>query len=217
MKKLYFIMAFAFCFNLMVAQDCGNAKLSPELLDRKNNDSIYKIDVQKRIDYFATLNQDILPKYTDLKNTLSNAIEDSDLNQLIALKSRYNNNCSALLHEMRNSQDKRYKSVTAYSRINSILLIETLAIYPDSYAMLFNPNGINTADIKENRSTLDKMYTKYNAKLTAHYLCFQKLNSEMKLAKSQHEIVEIFQNSGHKTEDDVKKCNLLDLLIWSLD
>ena len=216
MKKLYFIMALALWSNLMVAQDCGNAKLSTELLEKKNRDSVYKIDVQNRIDFFATLNQDILPKYTDLKNTISNAIEVSDFEQLLELKCRYNNNCSALLNEMRENQDKRYKNVTAYSIINSIILLETLAIYPDSYAMLFNPNGINTADIEKDRSTLDKMYTKYNAKLQSHYLCFQKLNSEMKLAKSQHEIVEIFQNNGHKTEDDVRKCNLLDLLIWSL-
>lgn len=217
MKKLYFIMAFGLCSNLVVAQDCGNAKLSNELSEKKKIDSVYKFDVQKRIDYFAALNKDILPKYTDLKNTISNAIDVSDLDQLIALKSRYNNNCAALLDVMRNTQAKGFKNVTAYSRINATLLIETLVTYPDSYAMLFNPNGINVSDLIENRSTLDNIYTKYDAKLGAYYLCFQKLNSEMALAKSQHEIVEIFQNNGYKTDDEVRKCNLLDLLIWSLE
>ena len=42
------------------------------------------------------------------------------------------------------------------------------------------------------------------------------MKSEMNNYKSELEIIDIYQNTGNKTEEETKRADLIDLLIWSL-
>jgi hypothetical protein len=216
MKNLLLTIIYILSISFSFSQECGKSELSTELIQRKLNDSIYKKDVEQRIKYFSILNKEILPKYSDLKTQVLNTIDNSDLKEIVELKNTYDNNRLKYLTEMKETQARVSNDVTAYSKINTIILFETLDVFPDSYAMIFNP-AVITSRIKERDNILmNRINEKYSMKLSEFTTCFQQMKSEMNTYKSKLEIIDINQNIGNKTEKETKKTDLIDLLIWSL-
>ena len=216
MKKLLFIL-FLLTGTNSFAQECGKTDLSPELKEKKLTDSIYRKGIEQRIEYFAVLNQEILPKYFDLKSRILGSIENSDLKEISELKDAYEENRLNYLTEMKETQERVYRNVTPYSKIYNIVLFETLDVFPDSYGILFNPQALIRTRLRGREKIIsNKLYKNYSKKLSEFSSCTQQMKDEMSAAKKKLEIVDINQNIGNKTEEETKKADLVDLLIWSL-
>lgn len=216
MKNLLLTIIFIFSISFSFSQECGKSELSTELIQRKVNDSVYKKGIELRIEYFSILNKEILPKYSDLKNQVLNTIDNSDLKEILELKNTYDNNRLEYLTEMKETQARVFNNVTAYGKIYTIILFETLDVFPDSYAMIFNASVINSRIKGRDKILMNRIYEKYSTKLSEFITCFQQMKSEMNTSKSELEIIDINQNTGNKTEEETKKADLIDLLIWSL-
>tara|TARA_R110002020_G_scaffold73623_1_gene188891 strand:- start:2324 stop:2977 length:654 start_codon:yes stop_codon:yes gene_type:complete len=216
MKNLLLTLFFIFSISFSFSQECGKSELSTDLIQRKANDSVYKKSIEQRIDFFAILNKEILPKYSDLKTQVLNSIENSDLNEILELKTTYDNNRIEYLTEMKETQARVFSDVTAYGKIYTIILFETLDVFPDSYAMIFNSTVINSRIKGRDKILMNRIYEKYSTILSEFNTCFQQMKSEINNFKSELEIIDINQNTGNKTEEETKKADLIDLLIWSL-
>ena len=216
MKNLLLTIIFTFSISFSFSQECGKSELSTELIQKKVNDSVYKKGIEQRIEYFSILNKEILPKYSGLKNEVLNSIENSDLKEILELKKTYDNNRLEYLIEMKETQSRIFSDVTAYGKIYTIILFETLDVFPDSYAMIFNSTVINSRIKGRDKILMNRIYKKYSTKLYEFSSCFQQMKSEMNNFKSELEIIDINQNTGNKTEEETKKADLIDLLIWSL-
>ncbi len=216
MIKILPSLILLFAVNFIFAQDCGKSELSIAINQKKDLDSIYKKDIEKRIEYFAILNKEILPKYSSLKNQILNSIENSDLKEILEIKNVYDQNRLAYLTEMKETQNRVYDNVTAYSRLNTIILFETLDTFPDSYAIIFNSSLINTKVRERDLVNMNRINVKYSKKLFEFSKCFQLMKSEINSAKYELGIKDIFQNAGNKTVEDTVKTDVINLLIWSL-
>ena len=82
--------------------------------------------------------------------------------------------------------------------------------------MIFNASVINSRIKGRDKILMNRIYEKYSTKLSEFITCFQQMKSEMNTSKSELEIIDINQNTGNKTEEETKKADLIDLLIWSL-
>ena len=213
MKNLLLTIIFIFSISFSFSQECGKSELSTELIQRKVNDSVYKKGIEQRIEYFSILNKEILPKYSDLKTQVLNTIDNFDLKEILELKNIYDNNRLEYLTEMKETQARVFNNVTAYGKIYTIILFETLDVFPDSYAMIFNATIINSRIKGRDKILMNRIYEKYSAKLSKFIICFQQMKSEMNTSKSELEIIDINQNTGNKTEEETKKADLIDLLI----
>ena len=214
MKIILLMNIFILSLTSSFSQNCTNTQLSKVLMDKKVNDSVYKFDIQQRIEYYSTLSKEILPKYFKLKTEVLNVVKNSDLKDVLEFKEVYDRYRLGYLSQMRNNQKRLYKNVNAYSKLNSIILFETLDVFPDSYAIIFNSHF---NDKKEYYETLrNKVYKNYNQKLKEFKYCFNQMKLEMKKEKTKLSIVEVGQNKGFKTKEDSEKSDLLDFLIWVL-
>lgn len=216
MKNAILTIIFIFSISFLFSQECGKSELSTELIQRKVNDSIYKKGVEQRIEFFATLNKDILPKYADLKSQILDSIDNSDLKEILELKHTYDKNRLEYLNEMKDTQARIFNDITAYGKIYTIILFETLDVFPDSYAMIFNSTVVNSRFKGRDKILMNEIFQKYSTKLSGINPCVQQMELEINKAKSQYEIIDINQNIGNKTEEETKKADLIDLLIWSL-
>ena len=213
MRKYLLLVAIVLFLSSSHSQDCGNSEITVDLQDRIIRDTIYKKDVEQRIKYFAFLNKEILPKYQDLKTHLQNSIEDEDKAKVKGLKKTYEKKRLYYLSEIRRTQAETFKNVNSYSIINSILLFETLATFPDSYALLYSSPFPKDKDI----ALANELYLKYSDKLSTRAKCMETMKSEMKEAKTELQIVETFQNEGYKSKEDTLKADIVDFLIWATE
>ena len=166
MKNLLLTIIFIFSISFSFSQECGKSELSTELIQRKVNDSVYKKGIEQRIEYFSILNKEILPKYSDLKTQVLNTIDNFDLKEILELKNIYDNNRLEYLTEMKETQARVFNNVTAYGKIYTIILFETLDVFPDSYAMIFNATIINSRIKGRDKILMNRIYEKYSAKLS---------------------------------------------------
>lgn len=211
----YFTLIFVFTTSLFSAQECDGYKLSDWLQQKKKNDTIYREFIYKRVEYFAVLNNEILPKYSYLKNDILKSIEIVDLKEILELKNTYDTNRLNYLSEMKEAQARVFKDIIPYGKIYTIILFETLDVFPDSYAMIFNSSVIN-AKVKGRDVILkNKLYNKYSAKLSKFDSCFRKMKSEMNFQKAKFKVIDINQNTGNKTEEQRKKADLVDIILWA--
>lgn len=117
------------------------------------------------------------------------------------------------LAEAKENQKEIYNGVAAYSKLNTIILFETLDIFPDSYAIIFNL--VNKLKEKD-KILFNKIYQKYSMILFESIDCYMEMKLEINKTKKKFGILDINQNKGNKTIYDAKKADLIDLLIWSL-
>lgn len=82
--------------------------------------------------------------------------------------------------------------------------------------MIFNRTVINNKTIDRDILLMKKIYKKYSGKLSEIKDCYQQMKTEMKEHRDRLGIFDIFQNTGNKTEEEQKKSDLIDMLIWSL-
>ncbi|GGG36284.1 hypothetical protein GCM10011344_41450 [Dokdonia pacifica] len=179
-------------------------------------DTIYKLDVNNRIEYFNILSKIILPDYFDLKKKINNTIKAEDKIKVEKIIKSYNQKSIYYLNKFQETQRIRYQNTLAYNNLNTILIFETLSIYPDSYAILMNESILNSKINIKDKFLIDQLFSKYEYLLTDNEKTISKMQIQITKSKSQLKIVDIFQNTGNKTDKDIAKSKLIDLLIWSI-
>jgi hypothetical protein len=199
----------------MFAQNCPEPIISKELEIKISTDSIYKQDVQFRMEYYAKLSKMILPKYFGLKKLIKQKVEVEDRTKIEELAKSYEQNRVEYLEEFKKSQLGKYQNALGYSNLNTLLIFETLNLFPDTYAILLNKTFSNSRAKAKDEILIDQLYSTYNDILTRNLDCVKDMTTDIKNAKKEFKIVEIFQNTGNRTEEDTAKTALINLLIWA--
>ncbi|MFS4491456.1 hypothetical protein [Maribacter sp. 2308TA10-17] len=199
----------------LFAQNCPKPNISKELEIRISTDSIYKQDVQFRIEYYAKLSKVILPKYFGLKDLIRQKIEIEDKEKVKELAKSYEQNRIEYLNEIKENQLVKYQDALGYSNLNTLLIFETLSLFPDSYAMLFNNTVLNSKANAKDKILIDQLHLKYSNVLTENSDCIKDMIMDIKTSKKEFKIVEIFQNAGNRAKVDEAKTKLINLLIWA--
>lgn len=179
-------------------------------------DSISKRDVEMRIEFFAELNNRIIPKYYGLKKAILQEIDQDDFKMIYALKSIYERQINSYLEEMNKTHQELFFNTAPYSKLNMLLVFETLKTFPDTYAMIFNSNVLNRNMNNEDEVIKRNLNSKYFEKLKNYSDCIEDLYIDFQESKQKYKITDIMQNTGYKTEKDKKDCDTLDLLLWAI-
>ncbi|WP_289061173.1 hypothetical protein [uncultured Zobellia sp.] len=95
------------------------------------------------------------------------------------------------------------------------MIFETLSVFPDTYAILLNETIPKSRAKAEDKILIDQLYSKYNGIMIRNSDCIRDMAMDIKTAKNEFKIVEIFQNTGNRTEEDNAKTELINLLIWA--
>lgn len=217
MKYTYFIFLLFSSYTGLFSQDCEKSTLTEALYERMELDSVYLIDIDYRIKYYAKLSKEILPKYSILKNQIRKEIKNSDLAKIREIANLYYNTQKLVLDEIKGTQKRVYKDVLAFSKLNSILVMETLVLFPDSYAMLTNKSRIGNQLKDQEYQLITNIFSSYEYLLQDNNECINGFFNEMKESKKELNIIDIFQNTGIKTETETRQGHLIDLLIWSVN
>ena len=217
MKFTYFIfLLFSMCTGLF-SQDCQKSTLTESLNERMELDSVYLMDIDFRIKYYAKLSKEILPKYGMLKSQIKEEIKNSDLEKIQEIATLYDDTRKLILNEVKGNQRKFYQDVLAYSKLNSILIFETLDLFPDSYALLTNKSRIGNQLKDSEYQLILTIFSNYEHLLQENNDCIDSFFHEMSQSKKELNIIEMFQNTGNKTESETRQGNLIDLLIWAIN
>lgn len=199
----------------MFAQNCPEPNISRELEIKITTDSIYKQDVQFRMEYYAKLSKMILPKYFGLKKLIKQKVEVEDRTKIEELAKSYEQNRVEYLEEFKKNQLSKYQNTLGYSNLNTLLIFETLHLFPDTYAILLNKTIFNSRAKTKDEILIDELYSKYYDILSKNSDCIKDMTLDIKNAKKEFKIVEIFQNTGNRTEEHTAKTELINLLIWA--
>ncbi|MCR9014312.1 hypothetical protein [Aquiflexum gelatinilyticum] len=217
MKKILLIILLLLKGLNAFSQECESESF---VLDEKhhtpNIDSIFKLDVEMRIEFYADLNNRIIPKYFGLKKTILQEIDKDDFKMIFTLKSIYESQINSYSEEMNNTHQDLFFNTAPYSKLNLLLVFETLKTFPDTYAMIFNSTVLNRNMNNEDEVIKRNLNSKYFDKLKKYSDCIEDLYIDIQESKQKYKIIDIMQNTGQKTEKDKKDCDTLDLLIWAI-
>lgn len=200
------------------AQLCDTSSLNKELIEQKLIDTIYKVEVQNRIAYFANLNQEILPKYSGLKADILKIIQETDYSNILELKKAYNRNSQLLLDTGKKNQREHYQNINTYSILNTVLLKEVFDTFPDSYALLLNSV---TAHIGNKESTLDlfdAIAFRYSNYMKPMIPCFTLLEGEVETARVDFKIARVLQGRKDSLgKEALDRIRTIDMLLWAIE
>ena len=217
MKNILLIILLFFKGLNAFSQDCESESF---VLDEQhhtpNIDSIFKLDVEMRIEFYADLNNRIIPKYYGLKKTILQEIDKDDFKMIYTLKSIYERQINSYSEEMNKTHQDLFFNTAPYSKLNMVLVLETLKTYPDTYAMIFNSTVLNRNMNNEDEAIKRKLNSKYFKKFHNYSECIDDMYKDIKESKLKYKIVDIMQNTGFKSEKDRQDCDTLDLLIWAI-
>lgn len=217
MRFTYFIFLLFSVSTGLFSQDCKQGTLKESIYESMELDSVYLIDIDFRIKYYAKLSKEILPKYSMLKSQIKEEIKNSDLEKIQEIAILYDNTRKILLNEIKESQRRIYQDVNAYSKLNSILIFETLDLFPDSYALLTNKSRVGNQLKDQEYQLILNIFSNYEHLLQENNDCINSLFNEMSQSKKELNIIEIFQNTGNKIKSETRQGNLIDLLIWAIN
>ena len=215
MRYIFLLISLLILSANLHAQNCSNPNITKELETKIERDTIYKQDVQFRIEYYIKLSNTILPKYFGLKELIKKEVEIEDKEKVKKLAESYEQNRVDYLNDFRKNQLSKYQNALGYSNLNTLLIFESLSLFPDTYAILLNKTIPNSRAKSKDKILIDQLYSKYNNIIIRNSDCIKDMAMDIKSAKNEFKIVEIFQNTGNRTEEDNAKTELINLLIWA--
>lgn len=131
---------------------CDSNVLSTVAHRKCLEDSLFSNDLITRIDYISFLKTNLLPKYRAKRNEIK--LPSNLLSQLKTLKAIYD---STLDHKTRIwslEGDKNQMHIQPKSYVVTKLSFEPFFIYPDIYAILFNPIQLSLKPQNDYRKTI---------------------------------------------------------------
>ena len=151
----------------------------------------------------------------DIDIEINNELKQTDKEIVLEISKSYDNNRKEYLNEFKQTQSRLYKNALAYSNINTLMIFETLDAFPDSYAILLNKTMVKSRAKDRDIVLIDQIFDNYKGILLLKSDCIRKMKSEIAKSKSEFKIMDIFQNTGNKAQEERTKAELIDLLIWA--
>ncbi len=217
------IPVFTFICTLIYGQNfapnsCDSTILTPLEFKKCKVDSVWNKDITIYINYIVNLKTDLLPKYRTIRKEL---VLPSELqSSLRLLKFTYDTVLYRKLSTFQSEMDKNQKYVQPKAYIASLLSLQTLCFYPDSYAILLNPIHLSlspktTARKLENYNTLvDKVFKTIPPDL------YQQLVAITTSFATDNDILkkEGFPSwfKGVLNQADITKYSIINFLLWTV-
>ena len=214
--KAFLILLFAFLFDSIASAQskCIVSLLSSKDLEVSRSDSSWNQQLDAQISYYVSLRKDIMPKYWDLQKKLLNLIEKDDFSKLSYLKGVYLKQIDSYLEEMRSTNERVVKNLRPSSEIANLLIFETLRAYPDTWALLINPDVINRNVNNADKVIINELYKKYSKKLEPLQECVRMFKVDRENNLRKYPVPQILQ--GNKGGSDSNICGVADLLLWTM-
>lgn len=134
-----------------------NKDMDMYLKDVISRDDVYQNDIDIRIKYINDFDKNILINYQNLPEEFIKKQTKENLEIIKQIHDLYYEKVSKMEKEFNYNQKFTYKQLTPKSRINSLLLIDELKNYPDSYSILYSDELVRFND-KDFEKKMDKLF-----------------------------------------------------------
>ena len=208
MKNVLLIFLIFFS-NLIFCQVIDeNKDMDMYLKDVISRDDVYQNDIDIRIKYINDFDKNILINYQNLPEEFIKKQTKENLEIIKEIHDLYYEKVSKMEKEFNYNQKFTYKQLTPKSRINSLLLIDELKNYPDSYSILYSDVLVRFND-KDFEKKMDKLFnlSKNNS------VEISKLRLEIDDFKRQFLNKPMYYPIWEKQEV-VSYCSYIDIVLW---
>jgi hypothetical protein len=208
MKNVLLIFLIFFS-NLIFCQVIDeNKDMDMYLKDVISRDDVYQNDIDIRIKYINDFDKNILINYQNLPEEFIKKQTKENLEIIKQIHDLYYEKVSKMEKEFNYNQKFTYKQLTPKSRINSLLLIDELKNYPDSYSILYSDVLVRFND-KDFEKKMDKLFnlSKNNS------VEISKLRLEIDDFKRQFLNKPMYYPIWEKQEV-VSYCSYIDIVLW---
>jgi hypothetical protein len=208
MKNVLLIFLIFFS-NLIFCQVIDeNKDMDMYLKDVISRDDVYQNDIDIRIKYINDFDKNILINYQNLPEEFIKKQTKENLEIIKQIHDLYYEKVSKMEKEFNYNQKFTYKQLTPKSRINSLLLIDELKNYPDSYSILYSDELVRFND-KDFEKKMDKLFnlSKNNS------VEISKLRLEIDDFKRQFLNKPMYYPIWEKQEV-VSYCSYIDIVLW---
>jgi len=208
MKNVLLIFLIFFS-NLIFCQVIDeNKDMDMYLKDVISRDDVYQNDIDIRIKYINDFDKNILINYQNLPEEFIKKQTKENLEIIKQIHDLYYEKVSKMEKEFNYNQKFTYKQLTPKSRINSLLLIDELKNYPDSYSILYSDVLVRFND-KDFEKKMDKLFN-----LSKNYSVeILKLRLEIDDFKRQFLNKPMYYPIWEKQEV-VSYCSYVDIVLW---
>lgn len=208
MKNVLLIFLIFFS-NLIFCQVIDeNKDMDMYLKDVISRDDVYQNDIDIRIKYINDFDKNILINYQNLPEEFIKKQTKENLEIIKEIHNLYYEKVSKMEKEFNCNQKFTYKQLTPKSRINSLLLIDELKNYPDSYSILYSDVLLRFND-KDFEKKMDKLFN-----LSKNYSVeISKLRLEIDDFKRQFLNKPMYYPIWEKQEV-VSYCSYVDIVLW---
>ena len=208
MKNVLLIFLIFFS-NLIFCQVIDeNKDMDMYLKDVISRDDVYQNDIDIRIKYINDFDKNILINYQNLPEEFIKKQTKENLEIIKQIHDLYYEKVSKMEKEFNYNQKFTYKQLTPKSRINSLLLIDELKNYPDSYSILYSDVLVRFND-KDFEKKMDKLFN-----LSKNYSVeISKLRLEIDDFKRQFLNKPMYYPIWEKQEV-VSYCSYIDIVLW---
>jgi hypothetical protein len=185
-----------------------NKDMDMYLKDVISRDDVYQNDIDIRIKYINDFDKNILINYQNLPEEFIKKQTKENLEIIKQIHDLYYEKVSKMEKEFNYNQKFTYKQLTPKSRINSLLLIDELKNYPDSYSILYSDELVRFND-KDFEKKMDKLFnlSKNNS------VEISKLRLEIDDFKRQFLNKPMYYPIWEKQEV-VSYCSYIDIVLW---
>lgn len=121
----------------LIPNSCDSTVLTKSEYEKCTADTIFNNDIISRTNYIIFLKTQLLPKYRFKRNSL--VLPDNLKRQIHILKAFYDSTLDFKRQIFTKELDKNQKYVQPKAYVTTLLAMEIFNIYPDVYAILFNP------------------------------------------------------------------------------
>ena len=185
-----------------------NKDMDMYLKDVISRDDVYQNDIDIRIKYINDFDKNILINYQNLPEEFIKKQTKENLEIIKQIHDLYYEKVSKMEKEFNYNQKFTYKQLTPKSRINSLLLIDELKNYPDSYSILYSDLLVRFND-KDFEKKMDKLFN-----LSKNYSVeISKLRLEIDDFKRQFLNKPMYYPIWEKQEV-VSYCSYIDIVLW---
>ena len=185
-----------------------NKDMDMYLKDVISRDDVYQNDIDIRIKYINDFDKNILINYQNLPEEFIKKQTKENLEIIKQIHDLYYEKVSKMEKEFNYNQKFTYKQLTPKSRINSLLLIDELKNYPDSYSILYSDVLVRFND-KDFEKKMDKLFN-----LSKNYSVeISKLRLEIDDFKRQFLNKPMYYPIWEKQEV-VSYCSYVDIVLW---
>ena len=185
-----------------------NKDMDMYLKDVISRDDVYQNDIDIRIKYINDFDKNILINYQNLPEEFIKKQTKENLEIIKQIHDLYYEKVTKMEKEFNYNQKFTYKQLTPKSRINSLLLIDELKNYPDSYSILYSDVLVRFND-KDYEKKMDKLFnlSKNNS------VEISKLRLEIDDFKRQFLNKPMYYPIWEKQEV-VSYCSYIDIVLW---